>query len=576
MRSRSGAGVVLIIVLVLLCIISIVVMGRSQFSSFVSDRASKGVYGDLALLIAKNALTEAHFRLGKLANSPENAFYSEIRQNYSSFESQISLSKLPALGAELEKKPSFKLINSSVDLDVLFQFSSSKELPQPYDRHGSIRLSVSVYHELTGVIRRLSETYDFKLSLVTPPRFFDTYTFFVADGVFLVNSHALEDDANDNIDGALKRIDELEERNLSLQSKIEQAIEALERAKSEAMTGISQYTAAINEARKSKTILSKYEDKWPKIEVADYGENTTGKTNILHHFPAPPICLYSYAPEIDLYDVNLPLKLSKRLESIKAAEQEFKVASMACHDFLETKPSNLSPLPQLIENYCESALKVSNCYGDMLIEDYKAFQDELIEVGGTSYSEFIPFFKQFSKNDYLRKATVVLEEKDGSSTATIGSASSQFSKFFREHEAFSGVLYIHNPNSTLQINHEFKGKMVIVVDGDVSINSLTIDDKRKDLVTLISFGSMTLNSNSKVQASLIPWMTLDMEPGTVIEGNIIFSRLNFISTAPERVLAAKLERDERILAGRENGTFYKSRLHFSMSPSKNFVRIERH
>ncbi len=573
MKSRSGAGVVLVIILVLLFVIAVVVMGRSQFSSFVAGKTTKSAYGDLALLLAENALTEAHFRLGTLANSPNSEIYKLFRHEKGYGEGEIPLSKLPSLLEDLKRHKTFTLPEAAVSLEIHFQSPLSKEMPSKNDRFGSLCLQAEIYHDSTGVVRRVSETYDFKVNLVAPPRYFDTYTFFVADAVFLINSYAMDGEANKSIDASMKRMKELYDKNDEFIRNLDQAIAAAEDAKSKALTGGSQYDAAINNLRKSKQIIQQTQGQWPQATVQSFGTETTGIDDTLHYFPDAPMCVYSYADEIDLDDVNLPDKVKKRMEDIKTAEQEHQKASQACHDFLKPKPTNLSPLPGLIQSYCDATLATVKQYHGLLVQDYKGFQDELIEVGSSSYSKFSKFFNQFKKRDLLRKASAVITEGDYFKQNDSRDITTKFNAIFDDRESFSGLLYVCNPKEELVIDRQFKGRVVIVVDGDVTIRSCTVEDMTQDMVTIIGIRKMQVQG--PVVASLIPFWSFQKVPDIEITGNLVFSRLNFTGGPASEILAGKIKRDERLISGPTGEEVSADYLYVNIGPEPIFVDIER-
>ena len=574
MKLRSGAGVVLVIILVLLCIIAVVVMGRSYFSSFVSSRTSKAAYGDLALLLSENALTEAHFRLGALANDPSSNIYKLFRNERGAFDGEIPLSKLPALVEDLKRYKTFTMPEAAVSMEVHFQAPMSRELPVPHDRYGSLKLTAEIYHDKTGVVRRVSETYDFKVNLTAPPRYFDTYTFFAADAKFLINAYALDGQANKSIDGSINRMKELFDKNEEFIQTIDKAILAVEKAKSKAITGKSQYDDAIDNLKKSKQIIQATQSKWLKATVQQFGTDTTGVTDTLHYFSEPPMCVYSFADEIELDDLNLPDKVKTRMAAIRKGEKDYQKAGQACHDFLKPKPTNLSPLPPLIQTFSDASFALAKEYHSLLVEDYKGFQDLLVEVGNNTCEKLLPFINQFKKKDLLRKATAIISEGDFHKLGDKRSISQKFNDIFDDRDSYSGLLYVYNPTEDLIIDRQFKGRVVIVVDGDVTIRSCTVEDMTQDLVTIIAVKRMQVQG--PVFASLIPFLTFNKIPDISIKGNLIFSRLNFVGGPPEEVLAGKLTRDERYVAGPTDGEVYPDYLYVSVGPEPVFVDIERH
>ncbi len=568
-------GIVLVIIMALLLVVAIVTMGRSYFSSFVADRTTKGAFGDLALELAGNALTESHFRLAKLVNSPDNGgnLFKVFRSNFSKFSTEIPLSSLPAFREDLQRCKGFSLSDGEVNVEVLFQAPLSKHLPQYYDRFGTVRLSAEVAHNGIGVVRHLQESYDFKINLMTTPRFFDTYTFFVADAVFLVNAFSKDNNANKTIDDTLERIKELGEKLDFFILKIDEAITNAEEAKSNALADISQqYSSAIDNLKKSKIILTATRQNWPIVKVRDFGIQTSLSPDSLHYFPQPPFAVYSYEKNIDMNSLNLPEKIKNRMTKLDEAEKLLKEAAEACHAFIKPKPSNLDPFPGLIQGFCSASMAAGKEYESLLIEDYKAFQDSLIEIGGSSYDKFLPFFRQFRKDDMANKATAIITEVDNTGSGDTRTINEKFDALLSRHEAFTGVLYVNNPTQELVINREFKGRLVLLVDSDVVINRATLADPLQDMLTIVAFKTMKIQG--PVEASLVPWLSFSCSSSAPITGNLIFSRLNFTSSPPSETLCFQLIRDERIQAGAAK--LYPDYQHVCFGPTPNFTKIVRH
>jgi hypothetical protein len=571
---RRGAGSILVVVLVMLFIITTITLGRSFYTSYISDRTSKNVYGDLGLTLASNILKEGNLRLSFLANysGSSSRIFENMRSEDEYFTAPIPLSSLPVSKTMLNEYKGYKLLDDEISVKCLSKHASSQNLPFSHDSYGLLELSASIQHLQSGVFREKKEIFSYRITLTAPPVPLSNYTLMIGDGVFLTNGYGVDNDANKTIDSAVLRLNELFTLLQDFATKGDEFKKALQDKADSSIPPISgEYEDGANEVSKSIDILQQTILLKPEIMIKDFGEETESDHKTIHYFSPPPQCFYSQEAQINLEDINLPDKVKNRLKLIDENEKNLAKYAANVKSFIDSKPSNLAPLPNLINDLCQSTLLTAKEYENLLLKDYKNFQDKLIEIGSTSYPDYLKAFMQLSKIDLLRKATAVITEEDDGSEQTINE---KLNNFLDNRERYNGLIFVQNPTTELVINRKFKGRIFLVVEGDIAIEQATIDNEKSDLITIASFRKMTLKG--PVEASLIPWFSFSSIPGVPIKGNLIFSRLNFIGATPAEVLAGYVTYDPRLGgASGDNEDVFKKHQYVSISPFPLAVDVKR-
>ena len=571
-KRRIGSGSVIVIVVLLLFIIAAVTMGRSFFTSYVSDRTTKSVYGDTAFQIASNILKEAQLISASLSNTSGTPVFDSWRGDDVLFSTEISLDELPASKSMIESFKGYDLPYDGFALNVLSRKPSSEVIPFLHDSYGLLELQSTVRHTSTGTIRSQSSIFEYRTTLTAPPVPLAGFTVLIGDGVFLQNAYGIDNDANKTIDGSIARIEELfDEVSQSITKGIDIKNELESKADSALPPLDDAYEDAAGTVGESIQILQNTLSLKPSITVSDFGTNTKGTPDALHYFSPPPVCYYSKEQQVDLKDLNLPDKVKNRLTQIESSEKILYEEAQKLKQFLDSSPQNIDPLKPLIQNLCTATLNCSKTYEDLLLKDYKGFQDIVEEAGGTDFTDFLEVFKQLSKKDLLRKATAIITESDDGTGRDINQ---KFNDFLSRYERFNGLIFVGNSSTELEINHTFNGRVFIVSEKDVVIKKALKTNDSKDLVTIASFGKMTLEGPA--EASLIPWHTFSCVPSVPLKGNILFSRLSFVSGSPEEVLGATITYDPFLdeASGSDEQAFKKYE-YVTISPAILATGVER-
>ena len=324
-QAQKGAGSIVVIVLVMLFVIATITIGRSFFTSFVADKTSKSVHGDISYILARNILKEGRQTLQILANSKalQPSLFDKFHNKNTKFTESLSLKTLPFSQKLLLQYPGYEILDNNIIINGISKYPASKILPFFHDSFGLVELNVTVRHLQSGISRNAKEIFGYRNTLTAAPIPLSNYTLLIADGVFLVNCGGVDNDANKTIDAANSRIKELYTK---LQEFIDKGNELKtyldDKAGSSNPLVSAKYEKATNEVQKSINIFSKTNQKKPTIIVKDFGEATETDKQTLHYFAKAPMCFYSREPQFDLSQINLPDQLKKRLKTLDDKEKK--------------------------------------------------------------------------------------------------------------------------------------------------------------------------------------------------------------------------------------------------------------
>jgi len=563
-RSRRGIGVAIVIVVVFVRILAVVGISQGYFASFVADQSLKSSMGDLAADLAANAQTEAHFRLAHLVNAPGGAAYSLVRERTDGFSLAVPQADLPVFSDILKGHPGFVLEGGAVQCTVVRQGPASGVTPSPHDKYGWLRLEAAVSYAPLRVTRRLARTFDVRVCLTHPPRFFDANTVFIAEPEFLINSYAVDNDANTTITRAVEQLKNLAAFN-------EKLLQKLQEAASQPMIPASD-KANLDEMIR---LVRDVRDKWPTVQVDPDNLNTDAQPTTLHLFPRPPLALFTNAETVDLGALNLPDKVKDRQQRIQAATEALQ---QVIRQIENDGNASSSRLLQYVQRYHDEVLILADQLRGLLLDDYKGFQDAFVEVTGDDYKAFEPYLRQLDKNDLRGKATQGLFEKDPFEMDDGRDITTKVRDLLDRGPAASGLLYVVNPTQELTVDRTFRGRLVLVVERDVTIRRAVVEDPAQDLLTIVCFGRMAVEG--PVQASLMPWGTYRCDQGRTIDGSVIFNRVNFVAGQPADVMTGVVRRNPNMPAGPETpkgqpSHVYPGAMHVSLAPAPSYVETGR-
>ncbi len=478
LSSRGGFGTILTMVLAVVFCLGVAGVWHLLFATSTAKMARRAYCGEQALELARNALVCAHFYCSEELNEKGTDLYNRIRSEKDAFSLNFGKSKLLALSDELAKKKNFNFQN--VVVEVLFQRPSSLICPTEYDRYGSFRLSTAVTHRPSGVTRRLSKTYEFKVSLATVPRPFDLSTMFVANAAPYVHANSIDGHANNNLKEAWQRMCYLVFLSNYYYCQIMYAATILAKADEEYRQGANYLMNSVNQVGLVTAHFYTLEPMEPGAQGPAW-------------FPNGPFALSSISDEVDLAKFDLVKKIGTHVEKLKTLESEWLEATTNFNTFLGVCASspNLAMMVPFAQKYCETAKACLDEYHAMLLT-YKEFQQTFHLIGGDTHKNLQPYINTMGCRDLCARATNVIGEGDEFQCGDTRSVSEKVSDLIAN--GLSGVLYVQNPNENLTLDLQaFKGHLVIIAEGDLTISGARVEDKSRDYLTIIALSKVTID-----------------------------------------------------------------------------------
>lgn len=490
---RRGSGMLLVIILALLFIVTMVAIFRLAFSGQVTDQVVKLSLGRQALNLASSGVEEAMLEFQELANQPGSPVFEKLRDEvYTGSTGEIDedffrpLIKTDASKALLAKQP-FDRFEMEVSVRIAFQNQFSR---LPYERQGVVLYKAVAWTKLSlteKVQRSVERAQAFKTALISVPRPFDQTL------VYVQQPGPLVERANPAIEGTRSELDD----------RRRERDEIVTRLQNESFTGVDQIRPL-----------------WENFPLPTEQEI---KKDV--HLFDEPLVLYVVADSFDLGKMDLPSKLDDLNGKVQRAQDAYQ----------RTK--------QRLDGNFSSALSHQNCLEalrDLMLahrdrlQAIKQFQDDFAEAGGAMYGKLAKFaYKVDPKNidEWRRKAFFEINELDGNGLTPRQHVERLFESYKKPSssswEPVNGVLYVHNPNTTLDLsNMDLPGRLVIVTAGKVRLNNTNTrwfgaDDD--NLLTLVSFADMMVEG--KVRASLIPMRRISLDSSTQVNGSIVFSEV---------------------------------------------------
>ena len=558
---RGGFGTLLTLVLVMLLVLAIIGLGHGTFSSSVSNMSKVAARSDLALDLANNAITEAHFYIAHGVNDPACFLYDKFRSEKSGFSFTLAKEHLPYFIAELKRQSTFQLEDKQVIVKVT-QEPLSKLHPTEHCRQGAFSIAVAMTHSQLALTRRVVNTFDWKLVKLGPPRPLDDSTLFIANASPMVTT-AL--DANDSMDKCIKRLGEL----LGLVKRARDAFTDM-KSKVAGKPGAGSVVSQLEEAIQN---CQNMEKDWPDIKVGS--GDTKSQTNVLHHFPTVEFSLVSRDKEIDLDDFNLPRLVRQRALAIELKEKE---QGAAWDAYVKAFQDQNREAMRLFQDWATKVSTLADEYKGLLIDDYKDWQDTFTEVAGKEREALLPVIASFKKKDMVRHITMAVFEGDAHGNGDLRSVQQKFDDLLARGPALSGFLFVNNGKSELHIDMTFKGRLTIATLGDVVIKRALVDDVGRDTITIISYGRMSVEGN--VAGTLIACGSLIMDDGVKIDGSLLVHKPDYLAIPANKVFAGQLTRDERLVAGPQNddgtmATIKKEALYVVVAPVQSSVEMYR-
>lgn len=493
--------------------------------AYMSSRQSRGVlaqsqrahHSEHCNILAEMAIREAVHVLRSRANDTTHTLSHFLRKGATGASEHLVIEDLPHTRQEVERIDGYSA-GPGVKITVFRRGFATLEAEErvPHETLGTLLLEVKITGPKNSWVSA-TEQYGFRSLLMTPSRPFDQFTFFLGDPATLLNKGAHDGDGNKTISLCFDRPKQHRKGLQELADKL-------------AATG----------EKKIKPLQQIFAQGagagWPQPEwkVEKPGVQTDGVANTLHFFDWP-ICLYSLADEVTLDDYNLPKKITPLVQQADVLQQQIDQQVAAIQAMFKGSPSMgqaQAASQQLVDMIHQEARHMN-----ALLAIYKEFQDKLVEVGNPLRETYLKRARTFSPREQQWRAAYRFE----------GTNAAGYAEDFLRTVRGPGAIFVQNLDRALNLRlPDFQGRLFLAVEGDVNIQSASVEDPAKDSITIVSTGATEVQG--KTQASVVAWGGHYDTNGRTVEGALILDTLH--STAPiDAILTGKIRRLPGLLSG---------------------------
>ncbi len=498
---RRGVGMLLIIILILVTVMSFIAMARSVFSKSVTSQVLRSSLGIQAQTLAESAAEEALVELRSRVNDPSDELFNEFRKEVfagqkSALALDIQTPQFDALYDRFGEMSPFYLEERSVAVNFQRQFTS-----MPYERFGLAQIRTAVRRDVsltTSVKRAVELGVEFKVHLLSAPRPFDQTAVYVQDGTRLLRN-------------AYQRLEDILQSIEFRRSEHEDIADLMEQRKdSVPFNGramLTRYTHGV-----SIPDQEYWREKLPPLRT-----------------PAALFASGRKPDGISLEHLNISENIRLAAEDVTRAEEELEAARSkleANFDRSDLHNAYLNRLRITLGTYSEAVGRMDK------------FRRMFHVWDGDKYPELGKFSYKLTKQEWARKASFVLD-RDPAGAPPQKVLDQQLSKSGGAY----GVYYSDWKQMSLHLqNRRIKGRVVLVaVDTAVSLSNIGPAGP-DDLLTIVSFGSLRLSG--KIQASILALGSVSVDPGTELEGTLVFNKV-----PNPRALTGKVYYDPRNASG---------------------------
>lgn len=506
--SKRGMGLVIIIVIVLLSGLAIIGLANYKFVERTTLDVGVSVTGDKALFYAQSAVEEAIHIASLQVNDPSSDLFKTIRSQAQTGPFEINY-PVPNLAAELGSVAGFKysLEGGSVKSKVMFQNSFEKMI---YEKYGTIEFVAEVSVKIgfgRKVYRKFRERIGFRMQLISAPRPYDQATVYVQDISGWIDPDGFNGQVSQSEDFMTTKIPS---KRKEWKDKINDAVDKANQAPANCGIDAQEFHDAIDT---------------PALQ---------GPPSGFMAFPNPMIAL-SVVPKLDLADLYLSDDLAifkstlfQKAKAVDDSEDNLKDAINSVDSC-----SDKDKVLQATKEFATTTHELSEWHAKR-IQYFIDFQKLVRSFGEPQRTKIGKFYEKLDSNaKWKNKATYIVREDGG--------LQSNFNKLRDKVSTLNGVVYVENSSQKLKLSGSFKGKVIIVTQGDVEVENLSPADQTKDIVSVISYGKMRTSGN--INASLMPQAELQIVNVNLV-GNLIFNRI----WQPDQ-LKGLLQYDPRIFSG---------------------------
>ncbi len=542
---------VIVVVLALLVILGAWAFSMSFYSQSTTQQSARAQYTERCTDFAEMALAETMHAIRIRVNDPnETLLFTKFRESKPQ-PLKFGNSDIPRTMDAASGYKGYTISDVIVEVPRRTSIGVEAEERVPYEAVGITRLAVTVTGHMNTKVTKVVE-YGFRSVLTAPPRPLDMLSFFIADPRTLLVKGAFKDNPNDTIDFCLRLMADRKRFYTEWVPRFKDL------AKTASDGGFSSQASRIN------AVAQKFQDAatfqanrpgfWPVPDwiAVQPGESSRDK-NKLHKF-AWPICVYTNRPKVELSHFNLPNIVGPRVKSVIDSDTPMKTLGNTFTEVydkyknIKSKPaeSEINADVSRVEKDSETHFKlVHNMARDLdaIMNAYKIFQDDLIEVGGKERERI---FKR------IRRLEAREQPWRNHYHFTGAGAAKKATKFINQDPPPSGVVFVEDPEDALIVNiSNLAGRLQLITQGDMIVESATVQDLNRDVLILISYGELDLRS--QVNAAVISWGGKYAARGEPIVGSLIMNNIpEFTSLAAiEDMFSAPLTFQPKLRSGPE-------------------------
>ena len=504
LSKRSGFGILLVFVCVILLIIFASGAGQSFFSSQVINHTHRAGIGNNCRYLAECACEEAFFRIEDGVNNSSSGIFTSFRTKVfgkgpATFD--ISLGSLKQVEDMVAAMPTaHQYAIDSVKAEVLFR---QQIAGLSYETFGTIKVSAHVSSGFyRSLVRKVEIIRDFKMALISSPRPFCKASLFIGEShSFLKTTPNREIKDSYSGIGAIWRF---------FQETLETAEESAKKNTQ------ADYSDLISEVKDAVSDIESAAGNMLVKKEADYPIPSMNQSGVPHYFgdvkgagdnlitsPSQLAILTADSipdlSKIDLFNNVEPFEVTRA-----DTYQKYLDEKESYRDYLESKKnadaSEADSIKEEIKKRLDKLKKLGVKTVKAAVSELKAhdeFQEILSEKSGSSYDLWWEFvISKLRLPDWKEKAFFHVKSVDelkeminSSKDALTGNCN------------LSGIVYMDTADSVTFSNFSHRGKLIIVVPGDLSLESISVADENVDQLTFVSFGELSLDGN--IQATVI-------------------------------------------------------------------------
>ncbi|MBI2942747.1 MAG: hypothetical protein HYY25_00975 [Candidatus Wallbacteria bacterium] len=541
--ARQGFGIIFGVIVLFLVMMMTMGFAQFVFGNRVASDTQSGILGMLAVSIGQSAFEEAWRDIALSANTKGSALYTQLRKDVTDprdalFETKLPLEETLREIEAAENWGGFQVVDKSVKMEVL---GAGTLAGLTYETMGTIKLTATVKHKPTGVTRTLKATRGYKTGLLATPRPFDQATFFMMNPQLMIDSVGPEA-ANQRIKESLHWLEQLDQvLRRKMKERIEEVAANVNKGLGEAQAqGQGMDQSGVDPARFTRIL-----DEAVVPPAPPYSEDVRSER---HFFPKDQgdYVVFTLDAEVpDLERFYLPRRIEAKGNEIETARLRYNADSDATYKLLDE-----------IDGLGKEAKDRKAEYEAKLEKAVKAVKQSMTELAARFderlgiYKDFTDYFSERSKEGaaelqaFSGKFDVGGAQRPRAFYSFSGPDHAQafrnlLDRYDKEAKALNAVVHVDTGGQVLALdNLRVRGKLVVVVTGQVRLANVTLTDPAQDLLTVHCDGRVAIDG--RVAASVVASSDVGLGAGAVLTGNLVMYRSD-----AAQALRGKIVRDGR-------------------------------